>query len=198
MGYHSSACDQQFSSKRQCCHNPIGRDGIPETSRQACVGAQWPAAGTRNTEMQRVRWREIILKHRERLPSHLSHEDQDTGITRPRFLPRMAHHTVYLASKKCFSWWTLLLSRGSEWCPQWAPPLRTPWQKTCCIKPRLMLNEGPAEVSASPQEHMPSLTWHTPAETQHGASHHLTLAKSTNPLVNSRQISDATQQGQLC
>lgn len=57
MGYHSSACDWQFSLKHQCCRNPIGRDEIPGTSKQAYVGIQWPTAGMRNTEMQRMRWR---------------------------------------------------------------------------------------------------------------------------------------------
>lgn len=64
MGCHSGACDLQFSSFHQGCHNPIGRGEIPETSRQACVGVQSPTAGMRNTEMQRVRWRAVILKRR--------------------------------------------------------------------------------------------------------------------------------------
>lgn len=154
MGYHSSACDRQFSLKLQCCHNPIGRDEIQETSRQACVGVQWPTAGMRNIAMQRVRWREVILKHQERLPAHLSHKDQCTGITHPwntLSCLRTAHCTACLASKKCFSWWTLVLSGGSEWHPHWASLVRTPQWKTRCIKSRLELNEGLAEVSAFTQ-----------------------------------------------
>lgn len=145
--------------------------------------------------------RKVIQKHQERLPGHLSHKDQCTGITHPwntLSCLRMVHCTVCLASKKHFSWWTLVLSRGSEWHPHRVSLVRTPQWKTQCIKPSLTLNEGLAEVSASTQQHVPSLIQRTPVETQRGASHRLTHAKTTNPSVNSRQIADAMQQHQLC
>lgn len=66
--------------------------------------------------------------------------------------------------------------------------------ETWCKKARLMLNV----VSASAQQHVPSLTGHMPAEFQHGSSRHLTHNKPTNPLVNRRQISNDTQQHKLC
>lgn len=49
MVYHGSACDRQFSLKHQCCRNPIGRDEIPETSRQAS------AAYSRNEEYRNAK-----------------------------------------------------------------------------------------------------------------------------------------------
>lgn len=54
-GYHSGACVWQCSLRHRGWRNPTGTGGIPETSRQACVGVQWPRAGMRNTEVQKVR-----------------------------------------------------------------------------------------------------------------------------------------------
>lgn len=165
MGCHSASCDRQFPLEHRGCRSPSGRAGIPETSRLACVGVQWPAGGVRNTEMQGVRGREVILKRQERLPDHLRHKDQGTGITHP-------HKYPFLSLSG--SWHSMLGPSPVDPCPlqrlqqhqHWASLLRTPRWETYCKKARLMLDV----VSASAQQHVPSLTGHMPAEIQCGST----------------------------
>lgn len=165
MGCHSAPCDRQFPLKPRGCRSPSGTAGIPETSRLACVGVQWPAERVRNTETQGLRRKEVILKHQERLPDHLRRKDQGTGST----APLNTHSFLQVAlGTACLA---LLLE---DPCPSqrlqqhqlWAPLPKTPRWKTCCKKARLMLDV----VTASAQQHVPSLTGHTPAEIQHASS----------------------------
>lgn len=164
-GCRSASCARRFPLKHQGCHSPSGTAGIPETSRLACVGVQWPAQGMRNAETQGLRGKEVILKHQERLADHVGHKEQGTGITPQLNTPYffwVALGTACLA---------LLLvdpcpSQRLQQHQHWALLLRTaPW-KTRCKKARLMLNV----VSASAQQHVPPPTGHMPAEIQHGST----------------------------
>lgn len=183
MGCHSASCDPQFPLKHPGCHSPSGRAGIPETSRLACVGVQWPAAGMRNTSTQGGRGKEVILKHQERPPDHLRHKAQGTDIPPPL----NTHSCLWVALS------TALLLLLVYSCPpqrlqqhqHWASLLRTSQWKIWCIKARFCTAAHALIIG------------HMPAEIQHGSSCHQIHDKSTNPLVKRRQISNNTQQHKL-